>query len=332
MSIHPSIANSSRYNEEEDGDKRETKIVSSNVKTDEGQASTLKLQFQAIRRNVRRKVTVFADEPLPLPVSPTTIPSSSLNDATEQDDLHFTLIKSRKRDLSRMNINLVDLREEQDVTASEPNKGVVFTEATTLAVKPAAEEGMASGEEVVPILPPPPPPLDPLTVPDREYEGFPTENQVNIRRTVSGALQFLSQLGIRPQLCSESAPPIQDGRLRHSTPSASTFTHIKIEHLDEEGNILGPKEAYKELSHRFHGTKSSKGKLEKLRRRREQAKRVQATSLSDISVDNTKALRQKPIEKGQPVLAAKEVMPVSKASSSKGKAIPSNLPKIFGIK
>lgn len=45
--------------------------------------------------------------------------------------------------------------------------------------------------------------------------------------------------------------------------SHSARNHIRLEHRDKEGNILNAKEAYKELSRKFHGTGIGKRRIER---------------------------------------------------------------------
>lgn len=54
---------------------------------------------------------------------------------------------------------------------------------------------------------------------------------------------------------------------------------IKLEYRDDEGNLLTPKEAYKHLSHQFHGNKSGKGKMEKHIKKLEEEKKKMAQSI-----------------------------------------------------
>jgi U4/U6.U5 tri-snRNP-associated protein 1 len=56
-------------------------------------------------------------------------------------------------------------------------------------------------------------------------------------------------------------------------------TGLKLEYLDEFGRKLTPKEAFRQLSHRFHGKKPGKNKTEKrLRQFLEEKKRKEASS------------------------------------------------------
>ncbi len=58
---------------------------------------------------------------------------------------------------------------------------------------------------------------------------------------------------------------------------------VELKYIDEHGRSLDQKEAFKELSHGFHGKKSGKGKTEKLLKKIEDEKRRNAQSVLDAS-------------------------------------------------
>ncbi|KAG6025477.1 hypothetical protein E4U41_001515 [Claviceps citrina] len=63
--------------------------------------------------------------------------------------------------------------------------------------------------------------------------------------------------------------------------SASYKPDVRLRYSDEHGRSLGQKEAFKHLSHQFHGKGSGKGKTEKRLKRMEDEKRREAQSLFD---------------------------------------------------
>ncbi len=58
---------------------------------------------------------------------------------------------------------------------------------------------------------------------------------------------------------------------------------VELKYIDQYGRRLDQKEAFKELSHGFHGKKSGKGKTEKLLKKIEDEKRRNAQSMLDAS-------------------------------------------------
>ncbi|OIW25850.1 hypothetical protein CONLIGDRAFT_635617 [Coniochaeta ligniaria NRRL 30616] len=59
--------------------------------------------------------------------------------------------------------------------------------------------------------------------------------------------------------------------------------NIEIKHIDEHGRVLDQKEAFKHLSHQFHGKGSGKGKTDKMLKKIENEKRREAQSMLDTS-------------------------------------------------
>jgi len=56
--------------------------------------------------------------------------------------------------------------------------------------------------------------------------------------------------------------------------------HVKLEYVDEYGRHMNPKEAFKHMSHQFHGKESGKGKTEKrLRKIEEERQRLKQNSI-----------------------------------------------------
>lgn len=52
---------------------------------------------------------------------------------------------------------------------------------------------------------------------------------------------------------------------------------VKLEYIDDNGRLLNPKEAFRYLSHKFHGKGSGKNKTEK------RMKKLQEEAVRDIS-------------------------------------------------
>lgn len=123
-----------------------------------------------------------------------------------------------------------------------------------------------------------------LSVPDKDIPSM--EREPLVRRGMAATLEVLARLGIRPQLCSEALPPQQ-------RPPPKRFDHLRLEHRDEEGSLLTAKEAYKLLSHRFHGKGPGKGKQERLARKRVEEQRRVAAPLTDTPLGIGASLRER---------------------------------------
>lgn len=109
---------------------------------------------------------------------------------------------------------------------------------------------------------------------------------------------------------------------------------IKLEYYDDFGNKLTPKEAYKELSRRFHGKKAGKARIEKAITKRELATRIEKANASEsVIVAN---LRKQQAEAGTPyvVLSSGRTQEAAAAAATLTPASPSGPVKhrkIFGL-
>ncbi|KAJ9089750.1 hypothetical protein DSO57_1009501 [Entomophthora muscae] len=73
---------------------------------------------------------------------------------------------------------------------------------------------------------------------------------------------------------------------------------ITIKHLDPEGNVLTPKEAFRQLSHKFHGKAPGMKKTEKRLAKIENAKKLASMTSSDTPLGTASALAQRQKDKG----------------------------------
>ena len=109
-----------------------------------------------------------------------------------------------------------------------------------------------------------------------QFEPFSAEPLV--RNGVASTLALLKMRGIN--LTARSAS------------KTSNAADIKLEYFDQFGNKLNSKEAYKELSRKFHGKGPGKGRLEKMKRRREETIKMESAGSSNQSVIVTNLRRQ----------------------------------------
>ncbi|PJF16938.1 hypothetical protein PSACC_03271 [Paramicrosporidium saccamoebae] len=309
-----------KYDEEDDeteltiGSKRQAAIDNP---IDESMPVELK------KRNVRRKVISFTDEPIPSSFSANPL---ALMDnkplALDDDDLQQSLAKTRRYNIKEF-IQQEDLATEKDPVTIE---GVIFSESTDF-INSVKVQNLVHFEQDMHVESPP----EILAVPDKPIDA-PFEQEPLVRRGVCAALQYLAKLGIRPQLSNEAIAPQQRSRL-------ARFADIKIEHHDEDGNLLTPKEAYKLLSHKFHGKTPGKGKLEKIRRKKEQSKTIQSFSLDDTPLRTASALRERQRTTGSTHIVLSKgshAVPSEEAPAKPKAKVPAKTverkPRIFGMK
>ncbi|CAG8637250.1 9408_t:CDS:10 [Rhizophagus irregularis] len=98
---------------------------------------------------------------------------------------------------------------------------------------------------------------------------------------------------------------------------------INLEYVDEFGNQLTPKEAFRQLSHKFHGKSSGKAKTEKRLKKLEEERKLKAMSSIDTPLNMATALqeRQKASGSAHVVLSVgnRAVVPPSMTLGNNGK-------------
>jgi hypothetical protein len=268
------------------------------LKTTEGSGEQPQLTAQPSQplttkqRNVRRKILTFEDEPAPRQLTETTSWPSLL--ALDDDDLQRSLAKSRRQNVRSMLSEAIDGSEAVEEGGGPGQmEGLIFSESTdfisSVGFSTHAKVGTEGEDVTIPTVPVPMKagPDSIAMVPDKNFESVaePLTKEPLVRRGVHAALQYLAKVGLRPQLSTEKAPPRQRQRNR--------FADIKIEHYDAAGNLLAPKEAFKELSHKFHGKGPGKGKQERIQRRRATEQRILTAASGDTPLGTATALRER---------------------------------------
>eukprot|EP01102_Stenamoeba_stenopodia_P019392 TRINITY_DN7308_c0_g1_i1.p1 TRINITY_DN7308_c0_g1~~TRINITY_DN7308_c0_g1_i1.p1 ORF type:complete len:811 (+),score=331.14 TRINITY_DN7308_c0_g1_i1:204-2636(+) len=67
---------------------------------------------------------------------------------------------------------------------------------------------------------------------------------------------------------------------------------VKLEYRDNKGRLLTPKEAFRQLSHKFHGKAPSKNTIEKRERQRAEEERKKKMALGDTPLHTVKAMQE----------------------------------------
>ena len=148
-----------------------------------------------------------------------------------------------------------------------------------------------------------------------QFEPFSAEPLV--RDGVASTLALLKMRGIN--LTARSA---------YKTPSAAD---IKLEYFDQFGNKLNSKEAYKELSRKFHGKGPGKGRLEKMKRRREETIKMESAGSSNQSAIVANLRRQQE-ETGEAYMILSSTRQQSEVAAAPVIATAEvTKPKIFGL-
>ena len=132
-----------------------------------------------------------------------------------------------------------------------------------------------------------------------EYEGSFTANEektnANISKGISSALNILRRMGATQQQ-EEYFGRAKDKRFddKSTTTTSNNNNKVKeviLEYRDEEGHKLTPKQAFRELSYRFHGQAPSRHvkdkRLKKLERERQQMQQFNSTGSSSTGNQNS---------------------------------------------
>lgn len=156
-----------------------------------------------------------------------------------------------------------------------------------------------------------------------QEEAFSAEPLV--RNGVASTLALLNMRGINLKPRSSSGSTKQQFKDNNSD--------IKLEYFDQFGNKLNSKEAYKELSRKFHGKGPVKGKLEKMKRRREETLKIENVSASAATQSAiVQNLRKQQEDTGAPYMIlsnTRQSEPVQVANISVASAV--KKPRIFGL-
>lgn len=77
---------------------------------------------------------------------------------------------------------------------------------------------------------------------------------------------------------------------------------VKLEYIDDGGRLLNAKEAFRYLSHKFHGKGSGKGKVDKRHKKVEQQVKLKQMSSTDTPLSTLKLLQEKQRELQSPYI------------------------------
>uniref|UniRef100_A0A131YC32 Putative catalytic step 2 spliceosome n=1 Tax=Ixodes ricinus TaxID=34613 RepID=A0A131YC32_IXORI len=197
---------------------------------------------------------------------------------------------------------LMDLEPEEDVEANDPTNRGTWNEVDL--------------EE------------KPVEIKDREKEPI-LEEEPDLSVGVSGALRLAVKKGYIETEEKNSAPPTKNSELhaqsytieekfydddkasrreRYSGP-LSEFREkeaykpdVKLEYIDDGGRLLNAKEAFRYLSHKFHGKGSGKNKVDKRHKKLDQHAKLKQMSSTDTPLSTLRLLQEKQKELQSPYI------------------------------
>lgn len=238
------------------------------------------LRIAAGRKRPKRIQLDFTDEPVAKVATKESDRPVTAPPLLDDDDLRLSLDRSRKA-VTQIKFAEISYMPSVEAEVKTQVAGISYEDTLDFAItqeEPAKEE---TSEQTT--SPPINEAMEHMSSSEMAVEPV-FEKEPLVRRGVSATLQYLSKRGIRPQLMTEAEAP--------RNTNSQKFTHITLDHYDEEGNLLTPKEAYKQLSHKFHGKAPGKAKKAKLQKRKTQLAKMSGTELGDTPLGLASALRE----------------------------------------
>lgn len=287
---------------------------------------------------MRKKIVeMFTDEPM-LQVR---VESSNLGDQMEEDDHDISLVlaKSRQKNIELLRKQMQAEEESyEDVEMKgghEPTGMVISGVSDFLStvkrperqkrakVLEREEEILDANVSVVNVKDRVEIGDESLDAEDEDDVGFGDEPLVS--KGVGSTLAFLCSRG--------------KGLKINVTKEPFNFSDVQIKYHDEFGNVITSKEAYKQLSHRFHGKTPGKNKEEKRLKKMAEGTRMRKASMSGDGSAALQRSRQKESGESHIMLAkgnkASEAPEPAKRNAEKRplkqQPVPFKKPKIFGM-
>lgn len=271
-------------------------------------ATTETISSGPVKRKRQSRKKEFTDEPVFQPRQDVEMAPAATAPEEDEDDFGIgraiTVSRQRNIDMIRERLKTGDEDQEED---SEMTESTGYRDGISLLTVNSFMESIKRPERAkeAPVeTEAKPAKVDVSQVADRQMEALLDEPLVSSSLGVGKTLEFLRSRG-RPLTLAKEHRNVRD---------------IKLAYYDELGNEISAKEAYKALSHRFHGNKSGKNKEEK------RLKRVQERQKSKSAVlvcDGTKVTNRPKPKKQKPGQTSQ-----AKAQAS---SVPAK-PKIFGFK
>lgn len=260
------------------------------------------------KRAFRKRVSeMFIDDPMLLPqiVSPIVSFSSSSTDVVDDNhDLSLAISQSRKK-----NMELLQRSHQFDLPADEEDAKMELVEDAELKTSPVGSFVVSDLSEFLANVKKPERLKEPSTKSFNEIseavEDSPVSMEIERKEVnepeadnnnlddlldeplvstgIGATLKFLENRGMGLKLCLPNSTNSEELKLGN----------IKLNYFDDMGNEISAKEAYKLLSHRFHGKKPGKNKEEKKLKRLSEKKKLQSVRLDDTPLGSAMLQRTK---------------------------------------
>ena len=287
--------------------------------------SSNKTDLERERKRAKKLTkTLFADEP-EMQVDRVEVeqPSLIFQDDEDDSDLQRIISASRKDHLTSNPMVVESAFEPLSIKGKSFD--VIFTESISTKESDKPQKFFESQQDVQMTAPL----LEQRTMTEDvdayigDHDLEPILSEPLVRNGVAATLSLLSMRGISLK------PRVYEEEFKSKNQIGAD---IKLEYFDDFGNKLTSKEAYKELSRRFHGKKAGKSRIEKAIMKREQTNRIEKANASEsVIVSN---LRKQQAEAGTPYVVlsstrTQESTPVAPIAAAPGEPVKQR--KIFGL-
>lgn len=272
-----------------------------------------------MKRAKKLAKTFFADEPEMI-VDSMNETENVFNGEDDDDDSDMQrIISATRRENLKTREEFVN-REEETFSGGKSFDSLMMSESIFSPRDPEVQEEQGIENEIetedqdeVPTLK-----MDKIPdVPSFDEEAFSAEPLV--RDGVASTLALLNMRGINLKARGTSGTNL------------SPSSEIKLEYFDQFGNKLTSKEAYKELSRKFHGKAAGKDKVEKMKRKRAETLKMESAVTTSQSTIVTN-LRKQQEETGAPYMVLSTTRQQQfESTSTAAVAVDVKKPKIFGL-
>ena len=106
----------------------------------------------------------------------------------------------------------------------------------------------------------------------------------------------------RMEVLEEEELEIMKRQLKQFEEKRNYKPKVKIEYVDDTGRVIDPKEAFRKLSHRFHGKGSGKMKQEKRQKKRQEEDMMMRMSSTDTPLNTVAMMKDKLVAESSPYI------------------------------
>jgi len=127
-------------------------------------------------------------------------------------------------------------------------------------------------------------------------------DEPRVDTSMSAALKYVQQKGYFQENYSGRNNDKMQMLINQQIDKADPAPAIQLDYIDEYGRQMTPKEAFRKLSHRFHGKTPGKMKMEKRMKKYEEEQKLKAMSSIDTPLMTVQAMQAKQVATKMPYI------------------------------